>query len=215
VPGNPNPNTPPPSPRGPEQHTVAGQAPYNTPRRPRCTAGAEGCLISGKKSDVTFTQTNIPRAALPAPSPPPAPGPQEEMTFVSEKKHHIAAYETNIPRRTPGPASRCTPGPTAPGPQEGMTFVSKKKHHIAAYDTNIPRCPAFSCSASGAMRNAGRRARPPRSRHPGARLKAAWVAQGQGRCAGARYRRPARPHPPCAGVPHLTADGQYAIMAAS
>jgi hypothetical protein len=45
--------------------------------------------------------------------------PGREGTFVSGKKHHIAAFETNI----------------RPG-REG-TFVSGKKHHIAAFETNI------------------------------------------------------------------------------
>jgi hypothetical protein len=156
-----------------------------------CTSGPtapgpqEGMtFVSNKKHHIAAYETNIPRATLPAPSSPPvstgfsfqpcvstrgghadALGPQEGMTFVSKKKHHIAAYETNI--------RRCTSGPTAPGPQEGMTFVSNKRHHIAAYETNIPRRPAFSCSASGAMRNTGRRARPRPGPDPGALLKAA------------------------------------------
>jgi hypothetical protein len=74
----------------------------------------EGPLFSGK-DHLIFDETNIGpgpgRGARRGPSPPEfdrsarrAPARRAGRTFVSKKKHHIAAFETNIP-----PSSRARP----------------------------------------------------------------------------------------------------------
>jgi hypothetical protein len=99
--------------------------PAATPRTPSSPAhGGEGPLFP-KKS--TTSQPSKQTSPGPAPDPQPRGG----RTFVSKKKHHIAAFETNIPR----------PHRPPPAPGTDLCFSEKPPHRSLRAKHPLPPLP--------------------------------------------------------------------------